>query len=634
MASKVATKETARVLAGRLLDIAEEVDYPAAREHLSPVMARMESGLFRLIVVGEIKKGKSSFINAMLGHPNLLPALSDVATSTVFKLGWGERLAYRVFFKPTDPTKPGETTPPPQHIEAEEVAAFGTEDGNPDNKKGVDFIAVELPHPLLKQGLTIIDTPGLGGVFKEHAEIMWRYAPAADALFFVLDSVEAVASTPEMQALSRLRKMTPLLFFVQTKTDLAPEEQWRAWVERNLEILAETLRVPKDKLIYFPVSAKLKQAADRRKSTQVLEDSGYKALMDFVQGRLMALKEARLATQVIAAAAAEGGTLRQGAEQRLRVLTAETMEDLHRLDEEAKAARASFLQWQKAEYPVLLREFSFQSGQLQRETSNALQNRLDASSTGPILGTIMGALRAEGSSADQLVARVNEIRSQVVDLCAEQMVEIQRDYQKRTQALIEATTERMGASLPVNLDAYTRGIDPLSGEPAVDAPMHWFERTRNMFFGASAATSMTGIAVSLASVAAPIAIPALIGAAIAGLFFSRKSIEDKRREQVLSKLEGVLATNVRNVQRQAAQQFADAAAHYERTATGSFDRVVKVQTENLERRLAEIEQAKQQTRDEKAEMGESVKERLGRINALLKETAQYLGKKGTANERE
>ena len=53
---------------------------------LTPVMERFDLGIFRLVVMGEIKKGKSSFINALLGEPNLLPTASDVATSTVFKL--------------------------------------------------------------------------------------------------------------------------------------------------------------------------------------------------------------------------------------------------------------------------------------------------------------------------------------------------------------------------------------------------------------------------------------------------------------------------------------------------------------------------------------------------------------------
>jgi hypothetical protein len=46
-------------------------------------------GIFRLVVMGEIKKGKSSFINALTGTENLVPVHSDVATSTIFKIHYG-----------------------------------------------------------------------------------------------------------------------------------------------------------------------------------------------------------------------------------------------------------------------------------------------------------------------------------------------------------------------------------------------------------------------------------------------------------------------------------------------------------------------------------------------------------------
>ena len=39
-----------------------------------------------------------------------------------------------------------------------------------------------------------MDTPGVGGLFKAHRDITFRYAPNADAVFFVVDSVESLLS--------------------------------------------------------------------------------------------------------------------------------------------------------------------------------------------------------------------------------------------------------------------------------------------------------------------------------------------------------------------------------------------------------------------------------------------------------
>jgi predicted GTPase len=207
----------------KLVDGPKEGEGEAAGR-IQSELEQYRRGLFRLVVVGEIKKGKSSFINALLGEPYPLPVVSDVATSTVFKVTYGDTRKYKVFFYPKNPDEPDERTDTLE-ITHEQVVDYGTEDKNPRNEKGVDFIGVKLPHPLLKSGVMIIDTPGLGGLFREHSEITWRYVPNADAIFFVFDSVEAVASKDEMEYLKKLRKMTPFLFFVQARIDLVSTEQ-------------------------------------------------------------------------------------------------------------------------------------------------------------------------------------------------------------------------------------------------------------------------------------------------------------------------------------------------------------------------------------------------------------------------
>lgn len=117
------------------------------------------AGIFRLVVIGEIKKGKSSFINAMLGTRDLVPVSSNVATSTIFKIRYGTQKGYVVHFFE-------ESGKPALTIDAYDLNRFGTEDGNPGNREQVDFIEVLYPSPLLQSGIVIIDTPGLGGAFQ------------------------------------------------------------------------------------------------------------------------------------------------------------------------------------------------------------------------------------------------------------------------------------------------------------------------------------------------------------------------------------------------------------------------------------------------------------------------------------
>lgn len=177
-------------------------------------------GLFRTVVMGEIKKGKSSFINALCGLPGLVPVHSDIATSTVFKIRYGPEIKYTVFFQGED----SQALPQKKEISSAEIHDYGTESGNPDNAKKVDFIAIEAPSPLLKDGLILVDTPGVGGLFKKHRDITYRHAPKADAIFFITDSVESPIGADEVSFLRELRKTTGLVYFVQTKAASADSE--------------------------------------------------------------------------------------------------------------------------------------------------------------------------------------------------------------------------------------------------------------------------------------------------------------------------------------------------------------------------------------------------------------------------
>lgn len=621
----------AREFGARLIQFADTLEDCSARERLLALMDRTSAGTFHLVVVGEIKKGKSSFINALLGHPELLPALTDVATSTVFQVSWGEQLSYRVHFQAQDPVSAADMTiPPPLAIEAAEVSIYGTEDGNPNNQRGVDYIAVALPHPLLRQGLTLIDTPGLGGLFQCHADILWRYAPAADAVFFVLDSVEAVASRPEMDALERLRRMTPLLFFVQTKTDLAPQEQWQAWRTRNLEILAKTLQIPQETLRYFPLSAKLKQAADRRQDAELLRDSGYEALLHFLQDDLMAFKDAYLASHLVTALAAEASLLNQRGTQQWRALTAKTQEDLKALDQDALTARNAFRLWKESTYREIKAEFGFKAKELKREHESDLQNRLDPGATGPIVSSLMIELRTAPATTDLLAQALDDLRSEMIDRCARELFDIHDTYQQRMRTLIATTTERMGASLPISLEIRTEGLRIDRDLPPADDSLHWWhDQTLPMFRGAAMASALTGYALAgisavFAPVALPIAATAMIGAMIAGIFFSREAIEDKRREKVLGNLEKALVANVKIAQRQATRQFKGLADRFEYVASDAFDQVLQIRTANLDHQVAQIELARRQTAEEKSALADAVKERLTRLAALIQDIDQAL----------
>lgn len=641
MKSKPLSKEQVLQLSQRFHNLMRGHDQQQAIEQVEPALQQYRLGLFRLVVVGEIKKGKSSFINALLGEHELLPTLSDVATSTVYKIMYGPERRYKVFFLPQQDAQGTTVNPPPLDISREALADYGTEDGNPDNRKNVDFIGIQLPHPLLKAGVAIIDTPGLDGVFREHSHITWRYMPSADAIFFVLDSVEAVASKAEMNYLRKLRQMTALLFFIQTKIDLEAAEKWQQWRDRNVAIIADTLKVNPEKVLYFPVSARLKQFADEDKSPKDLNKSGFIPLLHFLHEKLLKAKERRLADNLLQRMALETTTLRRQVSEQLSVVSSTSKEELARLEQEFTQTKTQFEQWRMGDYQRLLSDFQMATSDLKRHTLNALQNDLDPSPQGPVVGTILRTLRQGNQSAKQLVQEAKAIQSDCIDRCMQQIYSLQGNYDRAMQRLIAETSVKLGESCTVRVDAPATGGGSLSTIAGLNMHFSGFERLRNAFLGGTVGGTLgtvgTGLATGLVvglifPPAAAFAFIAQFAGVIGGLgaalgfigggLFGDRSHRQRQKDEALNKLQNVLTDTVRLVQKQAIQQFQDTATGYERAANSAFQEAATHVSRELQDRLNTIVETRQRARQENQAKAAELQQALRRLDQLLRDLGQ------------
>ena len=306
-------------------------------------VALWKTGLFRIVVMGEIKKGKSSFINALLGHKDLVPVCSDVATSTIFKICYGPEVDYKVFFYKTS----GKAS---VSVGADELAKYGTEDGNPGNEKQVEFIQVFCPSPMLKAGLVIVDTPGLGGLFKQHKRITYEYVPKADAVFLVTDSVESPIEQKELDLLADLKKVTKHIFFVQTKAHSVGTNACESRRKNNLDILRIAGFDPAT-IHYFVVDSKTKMDSDEVKDLELLKMSGFNDVARFVNGyirpnvhRLLmsrAFMEIRPKVDAVShELAAQNSILKTRTEEDRAKLTSELQEQQTRIAEWEKTGKA------------------------------------------------------------------------------------------------------------------------------------------------------------------------------------------------------------------------------------------------------------------------------------------------------
>lgn len=204
------------------------------RERLEFLVQRLEGGTLNLAVLGQFKRGKSTLVNALLGEP-VLPSSVVPLTAVPTFIRAGTALGVRVFYK-------GRSAPEEYAVSGPEelrdlLERFVTETGNPKNRLGVSQVEVLHPAPLLRRGVALIDTPGIGSTLRHNTEATLNFLPQCDAALFLVSPDPPITET-EVEFLRQVRERVPRLFFLLNKADLlGPKER-----EESLRFLKDVLR--------------------------------------------------------------------------------------------------------------------------------------------------------------------------------------------------------------------------------------------------------------------------------------------------------------------------------------------------------------------------------------------------------
>ena len=171
--------------------------------------------VFRIVVIGEFSRGKSTFINALLGQ-RLLPSLKRPTTVVPTIVKYGDTLEYKVYRK-------GDATP--LKISQDE---FFSLKAFPENEETFDFSFVECaeiscPLPFCKNNVEIVDTPGTNSLNMEHMEFINQ----ADAVVMMLSAVQPLTAS-EAQFIQKYfhGDICKRLFFVMGFKDAVEDEKY------------------------------------------------------------------------------------------------------------------------------------------------------------------------------------------------------------------------------------------------------------------------------------------------------------------------------------------------------------------------------------------------------------------------
>ncbi len=179
-------------------------------QHLDEQTKVIREDRFRILVLGEFKRGKSTLINALL-QEDLLPHQATPATPLPIRLGYGEKRT--LFLK----NQQGELEE--QAFSSLSQLRLKSDDLGQDRFGLWEEALVTLPNAFLLQGIEIIDSPGL----HEDALRTARSEAAllkADAIIMVLDATQLLSSA-EQAFLEKLQAFgNENLFFVINRYDV------------------------------------------------------------------------------------------------------------------------------------------------------------------------------------------------------------------------------------------------------------------------------------------------------------------------------------------------------------------------------------------------------------------------------
>ena len=241
--SPAAASRTPEESVTRAADIARRYGQDSAADRA----VQMLNATFRagtVVVIGEVKRGKSSLVNALIAQPDLLPV--DVLTCTSAPI--------RVAVSHDGPVVPQVTLvrgTEREMILATELARWVTVDGvgslQGNTNAGLEEaqdppssaeISVRYPE---MDGITVVDTPGVGGLDKRAVTAALQEARHAGVLLMVCDASTPITA-PEMDILRQAHDSVGGVIVAVTKTD-KNTRRWRAIVEDNKRLISSHMGI-------------------------------------------------------------------------------------------------------------------------------------------------------------------------------------------------------------------------------------------------------------------------------------------------------------------------------------------------------------------------------------------------------
>lgn len=160
----------------RLRNLADLLEVGFASKLLNETLARLASQKLSVAVVGEFKRGKSTFINALLGQ-EILPAGVVPCSAAPIRVTYGDNPSVRIIFKQQHGGQ--------KQIPIEQLANYVTQLTPQAQAMAARVKEAVVSYPLATYHVDIIDTPGLNDD-EAMTEVTLRVCRDVSAVIFII----------------------------------------------------------------------------------------------------------------------------------------------------------------------------------------------------------------------------------------------------------------------------------------------------------------------------------------------------------------------------------------------------------------------------------------------------------------
>jgi len=221
------------------------------RGQLAELQTRLSKGRLHFAVLGQFNRGKSTFINALLGIKALpTSVLPLTSVPTVIEYGAEQRCKIRFL----DGSEDLIVKDSAEEIESA-LRKYVAEENNPKNRLKVKDVSVACASDLLENGTALIDTPGFGSTHLHNTQTTLDLLIECDAALFLLSADPPMTQT-EMEFLRLVKERVPKIFFILNKIDLLTTEGLDEVDRFIVNILTGDLGFPSDTTLYHTCAIK------------------------------------------------------------------------------------------------------------------------------------------------------------------------------------------------------------------------------------------------------------------------------------------------------------------------------------------------------------------------------------------